>query len=163
METMTAIDWTTFVQKPNAHAGFGCRDVDLASGDVLANAILRNPRAARGVARGDEYVGEYRNHKHAIGNVWYRVDVLLVDAYSYSGTRQWLRSGEFETVEEALQHAKTLKNVERQIERVTYTGVFVGSDQAGYGCCENGYAIELVGQRRYNRKTRKWESSGVFA
>ncbi len=116
------------------------------------------------VRSGHYYVGRYRELRgHAIGQVYWRVETLLRDPYSYSGAQHWTHGREFASPNEAVAFCTTLKNIERRIQRVEATGLYIGSDESGYGCWENGYRAEVVGERRYSHKAKRWYATGILA
>jgi len=84
----------------------------------------------------------------------------VVNASIYGTASMWSKCGSFDSVEDAVDHAMTMKNKERRVVKVIGTGRFIGDDNGGF-CIENGYRDEVLGQRVYRKG--QWVRSGVLA
>jgi hypothetical protein len=140
------------------------RDVRIGTPEEYAQAISDYPNDAGmfNNSRYGYYVGFYNNPKKQPGTVYY-----IIESWRDS---QWATScgffdtgREYTTEAEAVEASKTFKNRERRILRMTYTGRYIGSDESGMGCIENGYRREIIGERRFNYSQKKWYSKGILA
>jgi hypothetical protein len=161
---------SAFVQtpRPGVYAdanGNPYRDAELLDGPALAAVVARH-KGTKGldveacVRAGTVYVGKYRNPESPDGEVRYVVDVSVPDPYSFSGRTMWRKVYEGDSLAEAAKVMTKQKCRERRLEKVTTTNVFVG-DERGNCCVENGYAHEILWQKKLDRKTNKIETHTI--
>lgn len=139
------------------------RDVTLVDGPELA-AVIERHKGTQGldlesaVRAGTQYVGKYNSPITPVGQVRYVVEVDVPDPYSHGGRRMWQQVYGGDSLAAAAQVMVERKGSARRLEKITATGIYVGSEEPGYGCVENGFTREVLWEKKYSKRTKQIET-----